>query len=78
MTNKKEQYNVRMEVELQERLSVWGAKLDMSGNQFAAEALRRYGATICEVMEEEEAALEDVRMRYRQKLRDRIQSSERE
>lgn len=75
MSDKKEQYNVRMELELQERLSVLGARLGLSGNQFAAEALRRYGDILCEVMEEEEAALDRERELHRRKLRDRLQSS---
>lgn len=78
MTDKKEQYNVRMEIELQEQLGVWGARLGLSGNKFAAEALRRYGDIICDVMAEEEEALAGVRARYRQELRQRIQSSKSE
>jgi hypothetical protein len=46
--SKKEQYNVRMEVELQEKLGEWGARVGLTGNQFAAEALRRYGDIICD------------------------------
>jgi len=75
---KKEQWNVRVSVELQDRLNELGARLGLSGNQFAGEILKRYAEVLYEVMADEEKAHEMVREAHRQQLKERLQSSMRE
>ena len=71
----KEQYKIRIEKQLIERLSHLGARCGYSsGNEFAAEALQQYAELLADLIEEQHALAEQNRRRQHQEVLERTRA----
>lgn len=71
------QWNIRITVELIERLGELGRPLGMTGNEFAAEALEKYAEVLARVMIDEREAHEQISEEHRRMILDKLQSASR-